>query len=70
MDFSYEAKMMIFQKGNDLLFIPNNYRFRKSVRKFLSDCPELSKRIKAKLYGKGDEVEIAKFYNKECWAKA
>jgi len=70
MDFSYESKMMIFQKGNDLLFIPNNYRFRKSIRKFLNDCPELVKKIKKRLYGKGDEVEIARLYNEKCWGKA
>ncbi len=70
MDFSYESQMTIFQKDNGLLFIPNNYRFRHSVRKYLKDCPELVKRLKRKLYGKGDEVEIAEYYNEYCWAKA
>ncbi len=70
MDFSFQSKMMIFQKGNDLLFIPSNMRFRRSMKKYLKDCPEVVKRLKLKLYGKGDEIEIAKAYNEKCVNRA
>jgi hypothetical protein len=38
--------------------------------KYLENCPDVHQRLKLKMYGKGDELEIAKDYNEKCVGKA
>jgi hypothetical protein len=70
MDFSYESKFMIFQKGSGLLYLPKRTGFRKALMKYLVDCPDVYQRLKLKMYGKGDELEIVKDYNDKCIGRA
>ena len=70
MDFSYKSKFMIFQKKQGLLYLPKRMGFRKAMMKYLEDCPKVYERLKLKMYGKGDEIEITEDYNEKCVGRA
>ena len=70
MDFSFQAKFMIFQKEQGLLYMPKNTSFRRSMMRYLEDCDKVKQRLDLKMYGKGDEEEIVKDYNDKCVKRA
>ena len=41
-------------------------QFKKSMSKYLADCPAVTEKIQAKEYKRKDIVEIVKVYNAEC----
>ena len=62
----YSVNVNILQKQNGDLFKINYFSFKKSMSDYLSDCPELVKKIQDGLYGKDDLVKIILDYNQTC----
>ncbi|MFB6317084.1 hypothetical protein [Saccharicrinis sp. FJH54] len=56
----------ILQKGDGDLMQPNFYRYKKELKEFLNDCPELCEKIDNKELKKRDLEEIVRFYNENC----
>ena len=65
--YTYETEMHILQKKDGpLVRVRNEVNFRKEMSKYLSDCPELVKKIDQKQYRKDDIFLIVEEYNKNC----
>jgi len=69
-DFSVPTTIMIYQRRNDLLFVPKLVAHKKSLVKYFEDCPQVQSKIQSNIFGKGDEVEIVKAYNSFCSERA
>ena len=61
----YTAKNFILQKDTAELFQAGWLLFKKDMIDYLSDCPELAKKMKDKIYLKKDVALIVNEYNKE-----
>lgn len=64
--FSYTVEKYIMQKNNGELFKTRWLSFRKDMVNYLSDCPELAKKIEDKKYRSDDIEQIVDEYNKSC----
>ncbi|NLL15342.1 MAG: hypothetical protein GX267_18240 [Fibrobacter sp.] len=65
--YTYEIESYILQKKNEPLFrTRSQVTFRKDMTDYLSDCPELVKKIEQKKYRKEDMALIVEEYNKLC----
>jgi len=56
----------IMQKGNEELFVTGLFSFRKDMVDYLSDCPDLSRKIEDKIYRSYDIEKIIDEYNQSC----
>lgn len=63
---TYNVEKYILQKGNEELKRPKALTFRKDMKEYFSDCPELSTKIDDKIYKKKDLESIVGFYNSNC----
>jgi hypothetical protein len=63
---TYSVEKYVMQKGNNELFKTRWLSFRKDMVEYLSDCPELAKKIKDKIYRSDDIEQIIDEYNKSC----
>lgn len=63
---TYNGERYVLQKNNGSLFQPRGISFRKDMREYLSDCPELVRKIQNKDFRKGDMELIVIDYNKSC----
>ncbi|MFA5974032.1 MAG: hypothetical protein WC780_16920 [Lentimicrobiaceae bacterium] len=63
---SYTVEKYIMQKGNDALFKTRWLSFRKDMVNYLSDCPDLAKKIEDKIYRSDDIEQIIDEYNRSC----
>lgn len=65
--YTYKIESYILQKNNESLFrTRSQVSFRKDMANYLSDCPELAKKIVQKRYRKNDMALIVEEYNKLC----
>jgi len=65
--YVYETEKYILQKrGQPLFRTRNKVSFRKDMTDYLSDCPELAKKIENKQYRSDDMLLIVEEYNKLC----
>jgi hypothetical protein len=62
--YSYTVEKYIMQKGNEGLFKTRWLSFKKDMADYLSDCPELAKKIEDKIYGSDDIELIVDEYNR------
>ncbi len=62
----FSGEVNILQKQNGKLFKIDYFNFKKSMSDYLSDCPELVKKIQDKIYGKDDLSKIISDYNQNC----
>jgi hypothetical protein len=58
------SETYILQKGDGDLFMPRIVFFRKGMVEYLSDCPEIAKKIDERVYDAGDIQKIVYEYNK------
>ena len=70
MDFDYKATIMIFQRKNDLLFVPKPMGQIRSLKKYFEDCPKVLEKLKKNALNKGDEIEMVKIFNESCAFRA
>jgi len=56
----------ILQKNNEDLFRSGNGFFRKDMREYFSDCPDLAEKINNRTYKPEDLERIVKEYNETC----
>jgi hypothetical protein len=63
---SYSVENLILQKGNGELKQPRSLTFRKDMRAYFSDCPQLTERIEARDFRRADLEAIVMFYNSNC----
>lgn len=64
--YSYSVENRILQKNNGELKRPRGLSFRKDMREYFSDCPQLIERIEAKDFRRSDMEAIVRFYNLNC----
>ena len=64
--YSYSVETYIMQKGNDELFKTRWLSFRKDMVNYLSDCPDVAKKIEDKIYRSDDIMQIIDEYNRSC----
>lgn len=65
--YTYETESYILQKRGQPLFRTRSMiSFRKDMTNYLSDCPELAKKIENKQYRSDDMLLIVEEYNKVC----
>jgi hypothetical protein len=63
---SYSVENLILQKNDGLLKQPRSLSFRKDMREYFSDCPQLTERIEARDFKRADMEAIVIFYNSNC----
>ncbi len=63
---SYSAELFILQKDTAGLFKISWLSFKKDMIDYLSDCPELAKKVEGKTYRRNDMELIVNEYNREC----
>lgn len=64
--YSYSVENMILQKGNGELKQPRSLSFRKDMRDYFSDCPDLTEKIDSKDFRRADMEAIVIYYNAHC----
>jgi hypothetical protein len=64
--YSYSVENLILQKGNGVLKQPRSLTFRKDMREYFSDCPQLTERIEARDFKRADMEAIVIYYNSNC----
>ena len=67
--YSYNVESYILQKGDSELVRPSGYMFRKDMKEYFSDCPELSKKIEDRELRKDDMESIVRYYHLHCGKK-
>jgi hypothetical protein len=64
--YSYSVENMILQKGNGELKQPRSLSFRKDMRDYFSDCPDLTEKIDSRDFRRADMEAIVIYYNAHC----
>ena len=56
----------VLQKGNGPLYIPEHIGFRKSMLRFLDDCPAVSEKVEERELRRRDLELLVIYYNEAC----
>lgn len=63
---SYSVERFLLQKGSGMLKRPKTLTFRKDMKEYFGDCPELVSKIESKEFTKNELFSIVSFYNAQC----